>query len=135
MDDITLSKKYLHDLKKLNIDHEEGQITDEEFSQRIDELREREARSKEALGHMLLLRKLEEAERDIEDEVKRESRRKLQELKVENMIKQKEEYLQRRKKEKKKGMNTDVEQTGILVISRIMHKNGNFGIPGSRSSF
>jgi ABC-type multidrug transport system fused ATPase/permease subunit len=99
MDDITLSKKYLHDLKKLNIDHEEGQITDEEFSQRIDELREREARSKEALGHMLLLRKLEEAERDIEDEVKRESRRKLQELKAENMIKQKEEYLQRRKKE------------------------------------
>lgn len=102
MEDITLSKKYLHDLKKLNIDREEGKITDEEFSQRIDELREREARSKEALGHLLLLQKLEEVEKEVEDEVKRESQRKLQELKAEVWIKQGEEDRQRKKQEQEK---------------------------------
>ena len=49
MSDVPFSKKYLHDLKALYREHEEKRITDEELSQRSDELREREAKFEEDL--------------------------------------------------------------------------------------
>ena len=80
MADIPFSKKYLHDLKRLHIEHEEKRIMDEEFSQRVDELRDKEAQTNEALARLLLLQKLEEAEKEVEIEVKTESQLKKQAL-------------------------------------------------------
>jgi len=76
MPDIPISKTYLHDLKKLYSEHEKKSITDEEFSQRSDELREREAKSHDpAVGRILLMEKLGDAEKEIADEVKKEFQR------------------------------------------------------------
>jgi len=98
MPDIPISKTYLHDLKKLYTDREEKRITDEEFSQRIDELREREAKSHDpAVGRILLIQRLEDAEKVIADEVKKESQRKQAEyaLQLQRQLQEQENEEQR----------------------------------------
>lgn len=94
MADIPLSKTYLHDLKELNLANEEKRITDEEFSKRVDELREREAQSNPDLAHLLLLQKLEEAEKEVENEVKKKSQQTKQDLDAKNRAEQTEQTRQ-----------------------------------------
>jgi ABC-type multidrug transport system fused ATPase/permease subunit len=97
MADIPFSKKYLHDLKRLHIEHEEKRIMDEEFSQRVDELRDKEAQTNEALARLLLLQKLEEAEKEVEIEVKTEFQLKKQALIAKDREQQAEQDRQRQK--------------------------------------
>ena len=97
MSDIPVSKKYIHDLKKLYTEHEEKRITDEEFSQRSDELKEREAKSLESMGHILLVRELSDIEKEVADETKKDSQQNEQALAAKNRAEQLEQDRQRQK--------------------------------------
>lgn len=99
MSDIPFSKKYLHELKKLYIEHQEGSITDEEFSHSVDELKEKEVQSNEPLGRILLVQKLGEVEKEIESEVKGELQRKIQALEAEDWVKRGEDARQLKKQQ------------------------------------
>jgi ABC-type multidrug transport system fused ATPase/permease subunit len=100
MSDIPFSKKYQHDLKQLYTEREAGHITDEELSHRSDELREREATVNEPMGRVLLLQMLRDAEKEIENEVKREYQQKNQELETRDRLKQAEFALQLQKQKR-----------------------------------
>ncbi len=101
MSDIPFSKKYLHDLKQLYTEREAGHITDEELSQRSHELREKEATVYEpVMGRLLLLQMLGDAEKAVEDEVKREYQQKNQELETQDRAKQAELALQLQKQKR-----------------------------------
>ena len=93
MSDITFSKKYRQELKALYTAYEEKRITEEELSQRIDEMRESGAKQHEPMGRVLLMQKLEDVESEIESEVKEEHQRKRRELELqERADKAKESY-------------------------------------------
>src|SRR5258708_5261270 len=102
MADIPFSKTYLHDLKELNLAHEEKRITDEEFSKRADELRERETQTNPDLARWLLLQKLAEVEKETEDEVKKKSQQTKQELEIKSRAEQAEQARQNLKQQQEK---------------------------------
>lgn len=99
MPDIPVSKKYLHDVKVLHTEHAEHRITDEEFSQRLDELIKREVKAHASLGPVLVRQELENTEKDIELAVKKELQQKEQEREAEERTRQLERIRQRRRQE------------------------------------
>lgn len=95
--DIPFSNQYLHDLKVLSREHAEQQITDEVFNQRLDKLREREAKSQKNLGQILLIQQFGEAEKHIATEVQKELLQRKQETQREEQAKNAEQIRKQQK--------------------------------------
>lgn len=70
MPDLPLSQKYLHKTEALLVDREEKRITGEEYSQRLDKLRDEEAKSHKPLGDSLIKQILIKKEEELEASVK-----------------------------------------------------------------
>jgi IS5 family transposase len=98
MPDIPFSHKYRHDVKALYRDFAEQRITEEELSQRLDELRVSEAAAQESLGQHLLLEKLVEEEKSIADDVQRELLREKQQRELEEQDREMERQQEERNK-------------------------------------
>jgi hypothetical protein len=125
MPDITLSKKYLHELKALHTEYQEKRITDEEFSQRIDELREQEAKLHEPMGRVLLMQQLENAEKEIEHEVEEELQQKRREREAEEREKRVEHtrQIQKQQRERETEAQKALQERRRREIERDSYRN------------
>jgi len=87
------SKKFLHDMRELHLAYRAKAISEEEFCQRVDELKQKEAALQQPLAQVLLQEKLQEAEKALIQEIQQEEARKRKELEAVEKEKRKEEYL------------------------------------------
>lgn len=94
---IPFSQKYIRDVKALYREYEEKRITDEKLSQRLDELKQREARLQKATGQLLLAQQLGEIEKALKAEVQQEIQQKNRQLEIEERAKQTEQTRQQQK--------------------------------------
>lgn len=96
MPEVIVSNQYRHIVSELHKAHLEKRITAQEFSQRMDEASEEEAKKQEHLGPSLVRQALENVEKNISDEQKRAFEAKVQEERLaQKQLRQKEEYEQR----------------------------------------
>lgn len=68
MPEVTVSKQYRYTVSKLYKDHLENRITEQELSQRLDELNEEEAKRQERLGPLFIRQALENIEKGMRSE-------------------------------------------------------------------
>lgn len=101
MPEVTVSKQYRYTVSKLYKDHLDNQITEQELSQRLDELNEEEVKRQEHLGPLFIRQALENIEKDISEYHKQAFEAKIQQEELaQNQQKQKEQAEQRERNKK-----------------------------------
>jgi uncharacterized integral membrane protein len=126
MPEITPSKTYLHKLNELQTEHLERRITDEEFSQRLDELNEQEAKLHESLGPVLVRQKLANVEKENELKVKEELQRKEREREAEEWAKRSADRRQRQieEQEQRNQENRKLQEQERKEAERVGFRSG-----------
>ena len=121
MPDITPSKTHLHNLKVLQTEYLEHHITNEEYSQRLDDLNEQEAKSHESLGPVLVRQELARVEKESELKVKEELEQERQKHEAKERAKRFEERRQRQIEEqiRKNQENSELEEQNRKNVERV----------------